>query len=485
MEVRTKEDLTQEVPGPVRVFQRHPMQTSAGYKSVVELEDDADSSSISATPPKGWRSRLAHPKTQIIIVSLVCFFCPGMFNALNSMNPPGLHNEALRYNQNTALYSTFAIFGLLAGGICNIAGPRVLLVVGGATYALYAGSYVGIALHNDDAAPFAIVAGGLLGLGGGSLWAAQGSMIMSYPTENRKGTYFAIFWSIFNLGGVLGSLISVVINWNNVSVGPSMSTYVAFIALMLCGSLVATLVVDPRSVVREDGTRVHLAEAPNVWRELAAIGRLFVDPRMLVLLIPFATSNWFYTYQFSPFQHAFSARTQGINNVLYWGLQMLGSYILGNLILDSPRHGRRRRAWIGTIVLTVSTAVVWTAGVVWEYRTVDPAAPPLDFVVDSGRWFPGFVLYAAYGLYDAVFQTFSYWVMGALTNDSLQLSRYAGFYKAVQCTFAAVSWQIGNVTTDSTVWLWITIVPCVVSCVLFAVVAKVWIRDTSEVVERE
>jgi hypothetical protein len=33
--------------------------------------------------------------------------------------------------------------------------------------------------------------------------------MVSYPTEGSKGRYFAWFWAIFNLGGVLGSLVSL------------------------------------------------------------------------------------------------------------------------------------------------------------------------------------------------------------------------------------------------------------------------------------
>lgn len=110
-----------------------------------------------------------------------------MFNALNSLGPPGLSAEHLKYNQNTALYACFAVFALLGGGLNNILGPRLMLALGGSTYAIYAGSYVAISRQGDAAGSFAIAAGALLGVGAGILWAAQGAMIMSYPTEEKKG----------------------------------------------------------------------------------------------------------------------------------------------------------------------------------------------------------------------------------------------------------------------------------------------------------
>ena len=31
--------------------------------------------------------------------------------------------------------------------------------------------------------------------------------MLSYPNEGSKGRYFAWFWAIFNLGGVIGALV--------------------------------------------------------------------------------------------------------------------------------------------------------------------------------------------------------------------------------------------------------------------------------------
>lgn len=72
--------------------------------------------------------------------------------------------------------------------------------------------------------------------------------------------------------------------------------------------------------------------------------------------------------------------------------------------------------------------------------------------------------------------------MGALTNNPLRLSRYAGFFKGVQSAFGAVSWQLGTVLkpeTQSAAWLWITLAPCLVSCVLFAAIVKWFVGETS------
>lgn len=62
---------------------------------------------------------------------------------------------------------------------------------------------------HPNADGFVIAAGAVLGISAGLLWTAQGSLMLAYPTESQKGMFIAIFWSIFNLGGVVGSAVSL------------------------------------------------------------------------------------------------------------------------------------------------------------------------------------------------------------------------------------------------------------------------------------
>jgi hypothetical protein len=60
-----------------------------------------------------------------------------------------------------------------------------------------------------------IAAGAVLGLCAGLLWTAQGSLMLAYPTEDQKGGFIGIFWSIFNLGGVVGASVSLGQNFHS------------------------------------------------------------------------------------------------------------------------------------------------------------------------------------------------------------------------------------------------------------------------------
>jgi hypothetical protein len=147
----------------------------------------------------------ASPKFQVGFVAMVCFLCPGMFNAVNGLGAGGLVSAHDINNANVALYSTFAGVGFFCGSIANRIGLRLTLGIGGFGYFLYICSILSYN-HNGNAG-FLIFAGALLGFCAAMLWTAQGAVMMSYPSEGSKGRSIAWFWIIFNLGGVIGALV--------------------------------------------------------------------------------------------------------------------------------------------------------------------------------------------------------------------------------------------------------------------------------------
>lgn len=68
---------------------------------------------------------------------------------------------------------------------------------------------------HPNAGGFVIAAGAILGICAGLLWTAQGSLMLAYPTESQKGRFISIFWSIFNLGGVVGAAVSFGANFHS------------------------------------------------------------------------------------------------------------------------------------------------------------------------------------------------------------------------------------------------------------------------------
>lgn len=153
----------------------------------------------------------ASPPVQLVIVSFVCFMCPGMYNALNGMGGGGQMDATANNHANTALYSTFSVVGFFAGTFTNKLGIRTALSFGGIGYSIYVASF--LSYNHTQNLGFTTFAGALLGVCAGILWCAQGAIMMSYPPEQSKGRYISWFWMIFNLGAVIGGLVSHVLKF--------------------------------------------------------------------------------------------------------------------------------------------------------------------------------------------------------------------------------------------------------------------------------
>ncbi|KAF9601612.1 hypothetical protein IFM89_020906 [Coptis chinensis] len=207
-------------------------------------------------------------------------------------------------------------------------------------------------------------------------------------------------------------------------------------------AVLSLAILPPSRVIRDDGTKCSNIKYSNVHTEAVAILKLFLNWKMLLIVPAAWSSNFMYTYQFNHVNKGlFNLRTRGLNNVFYWGAQMLGSVLIG-YILDFSFASRRMRGFIGIGVVSVVGTAIWGGGLANQLAYPhDLKVNTIDFI-DSGSGFAGpFVLFFSYGLLDAMFQSLVYWVIGALADDSETLSRYAGFYKGVQSAGAAAAWQ--------------------------------------------
>ncbi|CAN1170446.1 UNC93-like protein 2 [Linum perenne] len=394
---------------------------------------------VKSANKSGWRYN--SPKTQIILLGLVYFCCAGMYKAFSGMGGGGQLDPTASNNANTATYITFAVFSFVGGGLFNIIGPRVMLPVGCTTYVLFTLAFLYYNHHPTEAV--IVVAGGLIGVGGGLMWAVQGAIMTTYPPAAQKGTYISIFWAIFNFGGVIGGLIPFTLNYNSTAPSVGDGTYIGFTIFMGIGTLISFAILPPAKVIRDDGSRCTEIKRSNVSKESLEILKLFSNWRMILITPAALASNFYYTYQFNDVNAIrFNIRTRGLNNVVYWGAQMIGSFGIG-YVLDFSLKSRRNRGFIGIAIFGVLGTAIWGAALANQLGySFEDLPEKLDFK-NSGKKFAGpFIIYFWFGFLDAVFQSMVYWVIGAMATDSEVLSRYVGFYKGIQCVGAAVAWQL-------------------------------------------
>lgn len=409
-----------------------------------ESSNDSDSQQVEIFErPTGLKGLYYHPVTQVTMLGLVCFMCPGLFNALNGLGAGGQVDSATSANSNAALYATFAFAAFFAGSINNKLGSRLTLLLGSTGYALYIGSYLAINI-NPTAGGFVIAAGSILGICAGLLWTAQGSLMLSYPTEIQKGRFISIFWSIFNLGGVVGASVSLGLNFNSDANSVGNGTYIAFLILTMIGVLIPLFMVDPNKMIRTDGTKVTTLRHPSWKIEIYGLWvALKTDPLIILLFPMFFASNWFYTWQFNDYNGAlFDIQARSLNNLVYWLAQIIGSLFMG-LILDQKKFSRRKRAFSswGLLFTMVWVIHIWAYFYQRDYtrESVPPDSTKLSIYSDgyvAKMW-----LYIFCGLLDAIWQITAYWIMGAMSNDPAKLAHFTGLYKSIQSAGAAVVWR--------------------------------------------
>lgn len=300
--------------------------------------------------------------------------------------------------------------------------------------------------------------------------------MMAYPEEKNKGKFVAVFWALFNFGGILGSVIALALNLENETGGVSTGTYTAFVVVMLIGVVFSLIIAPPSKVVRPNGTKVSIGKASHWKVEIKGALYVWKEWRMLCLIPAFLASNWFYAYQFRVNAVYFDPSARALNDTMYWGLQILGSLMIG-VLLDYQRMSRRGRGLLALGIMFAIVMAVWAGGFVFQLSFNNDFSSPIGWK-NSGFGGP-FVLYMMYGFSDSLYQSYLYWLMGAMSNDPTMLARYAGFYKATQSAGAAISFGIDAVNIPLKWECLICWILVFVSFPLIAVVANN-VSDTNE-----
>ncbi|KAI1279770.1 major facilitator superfamily domain-containing protein [Xylaria sp. FL0933] len=475
----------------------HVVQT--GSRSS-EVDSPPYTEGVTTARPEGWMYKgfklfpgtseiwYASPKAQLLMVSFVCFLCPGLYNALGGLGGGGQLNPHVQANASTATYAVFAVVGFFSGSFANKLGIKITLSLGGIGYSLYSASF--LCYNHTKNEGFVTFAGAFLGVSAGLLWTAQGAIMMSYPLEKSKGRYISSFWVIFNAGGVIGALIVLVQNLHNTSGTVTDGTYAAFIVLMFAGAVLALFLVNADKVIREDGSKVIVMKEPTWQSEFYGLWECIRLAPWVVLLFPmFFASNIFYTYQQNGVNGAhFNLRARSLNSLLYWLAQILGALVYGTA-LDFSKVRRSVRAKAALVTLLVLTFAIWGGGYAFEKNqpprevTVNPDYEKfkIDYT-DPGYIGPAF-LYIFYGFYDACWQTSIYWWMGALSNSGRKTANMAGFYKGIQSAGAAVFWALDGDMVSYRVLYGVTFGICAFSILVASPVIWLRIKDHTDIEE--
>ena len=84
----------------------------------IEKRDYADASDDGVERferPTGIKGLYYHPITQVVMLGIICFMGPGLYNALTGLGGAGQVDPTTGDNQSSALYATFAFMAFFGG----------------------------------------------------------------------------------------------------------------------------------------------------------------------------------------------------------------------------------------------------------------------------------------------------------------------------------------------------------------------------------
>ncbi|KAL6251790.1 hypothetical protein RBB50_002000 [Rhinocladiella similis] len=394
------------------------------------------------------RFRLNRPINQNFVVGAILFCLPGIYLALTGLGAGGGRpsSQTVASTTNAVLYGLFCLFGWIGGAILNICGPKITMMFGAIGYPLYVGGlwYFDRQGHNW----FPYLGGAILGVTAGCLWTACGFIQFAYAQEDEKALFITWQWVFTSFGGTVGSLIAFGVNFHQTeSTGVSNAVYSVFIVIMCMAILIAFFfIIDPKKVVRDDGTHIAIFKDPNVMEEIRGLINLFTDWRILMLIPGIFVAEMNLALLSSINAYYFNLRTRSLNNVLFQFIMMPCPLMLA-FVMDTNRiKSRRVRGIVGTCImgaLCLATNAGLAAWIVKNDVNRQKNAPPGVDWSDSA-FGAGFILYLLEGIIYATYQICVQWTLGALSNDPRICSRLSGLFKGTTALGMCISFVLDS-----------------------------------------
>lgn len=133
------------------------------------------------------------------------------------------------------------------------------------------------------------------------------------------------------------------------------------------------MLLDPRHVVRSDGSTIRTEPPQPIKKEVALMWSAARAP-FLVAMLPFSFYSFFYISVYNKYlTQYFTVRARALSSLISPAFCIVGCFGLG-FILDAQRWSQRTRAYAGAAVVFVSAAglSVWPIIVQVQFNRHDP-----------------------------------------------------------------------------------------------------------------
>jgi hypothetical protein len=223
---------------------------------------------------------------------------------------------------------------------------------------------------------------------GSFLWTACAYTSQAYGEERKKAWYVQFQLICMSTGSAIACALALGVNYHKTKAGGvSHGVYGAFIAIHLLAGLIALLlIVDPKTVRRDDGTHLAVFPRPSPKAELLGMWEALRQPRIMFFIFAgFAFDLWLPPLG-SWNAYTFGLRARGLNGLCFYILNIVGGFILFGCATCPWVKKRKNRAYLMLVyVLIVNVAAfgVW----IWYLALTKPdrakAGPALDWTMGS------------------------------------------------------------------------------------------------------
>ncbi|OIW26699.1 MFS general substrate transporter [Coniochaeta ligniaria NRRL 30616] len=381
------------------------------------------------------------PLFNVIIVGLISFTQPGIWNALNSTGAGGQQEPYLVNGANSLTFGIMvfgcSIFAILANKI----GIKWVLLLGTLGYAPYSASlYVN---NRYGVEWFVLFGGATCGLAASALWASEGAIALGYGDVKDRGKFTGIWLGLRELGQLIGAGIQLSLNYTNGKTGKvSYTTYLVLIGLQCLGLPLALLISAPEKIITGTGRKINdptkqkavLGEAKRWWALLKR--------REMFLLIPVLVGfNWNGTYLGIYQTKYFSVRARTLSSLVS-GIVATAANIFWGWFYDLRIFSRPTLARITWFAFSLFMLGVfgWQVANEMLYSRAVPKVT-LDWALPGfGRGFASMIIMR---FFNESHYMFVYWIAGAFFEDLETLTLAVGIIRSFESIGSCLSFGIG------------------------------------------
>ncbi|KAB2577785.1 duf895 domain membrane protein [Lasiodiplodia theobromae] len=381
------------------------------------------------------------PLFNVIVVGLISFTQPGIWNALNNTGAGGQQQPYLVNGANSLTFGIM-VFGCSAFSIlANKYGLKKILILGTLGYAPYSASlYVNNRYGTEW---FVLFGGATCGIAASALWASEGAIALGYADVRDRGKFTGIWLGLRELGQLIGASIQLSLNVKNGQRGKvGYSTYLILIGLQCLGLPLALLVSPPEKIIHRDGRKVqNHPKNKAVTKEFHKWWAL-LKMKQFYLLIPMLVGfNWNGTYQGIYLTQYFSVRARTLG-ALTSGLAATAANLVWGWVYDIKSVSRPVLAKVTWSVFSVIMLGLFAWQVANEkmYEDANPK-PTLDWSQPGfGR---GFAVNVLFRFMNESHYMFVYWILGTFFDDIETLTLAVGLMRSFESIGSCLSFGVG------------------------------------------